>query len=67
MKVLVRVQPVVRYTATFEAGPRGLRWLVGPVVRWLFNWQTRKRFCRMQAFPAQHRGEVEAWQQTTAL
>ncbi|MES3011898.1 MAG: hypothetical protein V4738_14010 [Pseudomonadota bacterium] len=56
-------QSVMLYTYTFEAGPRGLRWLVEPITQAIFDWQTRKRFGRMQAFLAQHRAEVEAWQQ----
>ena len=50
------------YTYNFEAGPRGLRWLVEPVTKRVFDWQTRKRFARMQAFLASHAHEVAAWQ-----
>lgn len=50
------------YTYSFEAGPPGLRWLVEPVTKRVFDWQTRKRFARMQAFLATHADEVLAWQ-----
>ncbi|MEP6790715.1 MAG: hypothetical protein ABI907_05050 [Ramlibacter sp.] len=50
------------YTYTFVAGPDGLRWLVEPWVKLIFDWQTRKRFARMARFLADHGQEVEAWQ-----
>lgn len=53
------------YTYSFEAGPRGLRWIVEPVTKRIFDWQTRKRFERMRAFLAGHAAEVAAWQQST--
>jgi hypothetical protein len=53
---------VMVYTYTFEAGPPGLRWLVGPVVKRVFDYQTRRRFGRLQRFLASHADEVMAWQ-----
>jgi hypothetical protein len=50
------------YTYSFEAGPAALRWLVEPITKLLFDWQTRKRFARMQAFLALHESEIAAWQ-----
>jgi len=53
---------VMLYTYRFETSPPVLRWLMEPVTRWLFDWQTRRRFRRMQRFLQAHRAEVEAWQ-----
>lgn len=50
------------YTYTFEAGPPGLRWLLEPVVAWIFDRQTRRRFARLQIFLADHSAEVAQWQ-----
>ncbi|MGM9490987.1 SRPBCC family protein [Ideonella sp. YS5] len=50
------------YTYTFEAGPPGLRWLFEPVVAWIFDHQTRRRFARLQAFLAAHGADVAQWQ-----
>ncbi len=55
---------VMIYTYTIETGPRALRWLMEPIVNHAFKRQTYKRFARMQAFLAQHAGEVQAWQKT---
>ena len=51
------------YTYTFEVGPASLRWLIAPVVERIFNWQTRRRFARLQDFLASHADDVERWQQ----
>jgi len=59
------VQPghsVLIYVYTIEAGPKALRWLLEPVVAWVFAWQTRRRFARLHAFLAAHAHEVVAWQ-----
>jgi hypothetical protein len=53
---------VMVYTYSFETMPRALRWLLDPVTKLVFDWQTRKRFARMQAFLALHAAEVEQWQ-----
>ncbi len=55
---------VMIYTYTFHAGPATIRWLVEPVVKLIFDWQTRQRFVRMRDFLAIHANAVEQWQQT---
>ena len=55
-------QSVMFYTYTFVAGPLLLRWLLEPIVKLVFDWQTRKRFARMAHFLENHRHEVEQWQ-----
>jgi hypothetical protein len=59
-------QSLLVYTYTFEVGPSALRWVIGPIVEWIFNWQTRRRFARLRTFLALHSGEVERWQQDQA-
>ncbi len=54
---------VMIYTYSFECSPRLLRWLLEPVTKCLFDWQTHKRFGRMRAFLHAHAQEVHAWQQ----
>ena len=44
------------------AGPRALRWLLEPVTKVVFDWQTNKRFGRMRAFLQEHAADVAAWQ-----
>jgi len=58
---------VLVYTYTFEVGPEALRWLIGPVVKRLFDYQTRRRFRRLQTFLALHASEVVAWQASRPL
>lgn len=53
---------VLVYVYTLEAGPRALRWLMEPVVDWIFVRQTRRRFERMRNFLALHADEVVQWQ-----
>jgi hypothetical protein len=55
------------YTYTFESGPRLLRWLFEPVVAWIFDRQTRRRFKRLQRFLEREAGAVEAWQRHRAV
>lgn len=54
---------VMVYTYSFECGPRALRWLLEPVVKRVFDWQTHRRFARMRSFLQAHGDEVRAWQQ----
>lgn len=54
---------VLVYTYTFEVGPVWLRWLLQPVVGFVFSRQTRRRFARLRDFLAQNAAEVERWQQ----
>lgn len=56
---------VLIYTYTFEAGPRALRWLIEPIVRLVFDRQTKRRFERMRRFLAEHAHELSAWQEAT--
>lgn len=53
---------VMVYTYSFATRPAALRAVMEPVVKLAFDWQTRKRFRRMQQFLARHAAEVEAWQ-----
>jgi hypothetical protein len=53
---------VMIYTYSFEVKPRRWRWLVEPVTKMVFDWQTRRRFARMRKFLAKHAHEVVAWQ-----
>lgn len=50
------------YTYSFECGPRALRWVLEPVTKRIFDWQTNKRFARMRDFLQGHAAEVRAWQ-----
>lgn len=54
------------YTYSFECGPRALRWLLEPVTKRVFDWQTHRRFARMRRFLRVHAGEIVAWQQREA-
>jgi hypothetical protein len=51
------------YEMPADAEARPLRWLLEPVTRLLFDWQTNRRFARMRRFLQVHAGEVRAWQQ----
>lgn len=50
------------YTYSFECAPRGLRWLLEPITKRLFDWQTHKRFRRMRRFLETRAADIEAWQ-----
>jgi hypothetical protein len=50
------------YTYSFVAGPATLRWMVEPLVQWVFDRETKRRFARMQAFLLTHGEEVRLWQ-----
>jgi hypothetical protein len=52
------------YTYTFHVGPRWLDWLLEPIVQFVFDRQTRRRFARMQQFLATQAEEVQQWQRT---
>ncbi len=60
-------QSLLLYTYSFEVGPPVLRWVMRPVVEWVFNWQTRRRFARLHDFLAVHACEVVQWQQRQTL
>ncbi len=61
-KAISPTESVMVYTYNFTVGPAALRWLLEPVVTWVFERQTRKRFGQLQAFLAQHRLALEQWQ-----
>lgn len=54
------------YTYTFETGPRSLRWLIEPLVKYIFDRQTRRRFQRLQVFLEAYADEIVRWQQASA-
>jgi len=55
---------VLIYTYTLEAGPPAWRWLIEPVVEWVFIRQTHRRFARLQRFLQAHANDVAQWQRT---
>ncbi len=57
-------QSVMVYTYNFETSPKALRWLMEPIVKVIFDHQTRKRFARLQQFLHSHANEVLAWQKS---
>ena len=54
---------VTVYTYRSETHPPALQWLREPVAKRVFDWQTRRRFLRMQRFLAARAADVLAWQQ----
>jgi hypothetical protein len=55
-------QSLLIYTYSFEVGPTVLRWVLEPIVKGIFDWQTRRRFARLRDFLAVHADEVARWQ-----
>jgi hypothetical protein len=55
------------YTYSLEVGPKALRWLLEPLIDWVFALQTRRRFHRMRRFLQDHADEVERWQHDHGL
>jgi hypothetical protein len=55
-------QSLLIYTYSFEVGPAALRWLLEPIVKRIFDWQTRRRFARLRAFLTSHADDVALWQ-----
>lgn len=53
---------IMTYTHSFDVRPGLLRWAIEPVTKWIFDWQTRKRFARMRSFLHDHAAEVALWQ-----
>jgi hypothetical protein len=51
------------YTYSFEVSPSWLRWPMARITASAFEWQTRRRFARLQNFLQTHAGDVGAWQQ----
>jgi hypothetical protein len=56
---------VMIYTYTFLVGPPALRWILEPLVKKVFDRQTRRRFMRMRSFLAEHADDVIRWQQSS--
>ncbi|WP_431047241.1 SRPBCC family protein [Roseateles sp. L2-2] len=54
------------YSYTFEVGPTWIQWLLEPIVVRIFDWQTRRRFAKLQAYIQRHREEIERWQKAQA-
>lgn len=62
-KPLAPGRSLMIYTYTFTTiGPRWMQFCLEPVVRLVFDRQTRRRFGRLQRFLQQHAAEVENWQ-----
>ena len=59
-------QSLLIYTYSFEVGPTALRWVLEPVVKGIFAWQTRRRFARLRDFLALHADDVALWQRDSA-
>jgi hypothetical protein len=60
-------QSLLIYTYSFEVGPAVLRWVLEPSVKGIFDWQTRRRFARLQVFLALHANDVALWQRDAGL
>lgn len=54
------------YTYSFAVGPAVLRWVLEPLVKVIFDWQTRRRFARLRDFLSTHADEVALWQRNRA-
>lgn len=63
-KPLADGSSIMTYTYSFEVKPRMLRWIVEPVTKWIFDWQTRRRFARMRFFLGTNAAEIAAWQRS---
>ncbi len=59
-------QSLLVYTYTFEVSPTALRWVMEPIVEWIFLRQTRRRFKKLQKFLVLHATDVALWQQKNA-
>jgi len=59
-------QSLLIYTYSFEVGPTALRWVLEPIVKQIFDWQTRRRFARLRDFLTSHADDVALWQRTGA-
>lgn len=66
-KPLGQQSSLLIYTYTFETWPAWLRWLFEPPVRFVFEYQTRRRFLRLRDFLALHSDEIVRWQGETHL
>ena len=50
------------YTYSFECTPHALRWLLEPITKRVFDYQTHARFERMRRFLQSQGAQVRAWQ-----
>jgi hypothetical protein len=50
------------YTYRFEAGPGKAATLLEPLVKLIFDWQTRRRFERMRRFLQTEAPRLREWQ-----
>jgi hypothetical protein len=66
-RVLPPDRSLLVYTYSLRVGPASLRWLLEPLVDWVFATQTRRRFRRLQAFLRDHAKEIESWQLNQGL
>ncbi len=55
-------QSLLIYTYSFAVGPVALRWMLEPIVKLIFDWQTRRRFASLRDFLSKHADEVAQWQ-----
>lgn len=55
---------IMIYTYTFETRPQILRWLMEPIVKRMFDHQTRRRFARLKSYLVSHREEIGEWQRS---
>ena len=60
-------QSLLIYTYSFAVGPAVLRWVLEPIVKVIFDWQTRRRFARLRDFLSTHADEVALWQRNRAI
>lgn len=61
-RAIAQNQSVLIYTYSFEVCPSALHWILEPIVKGIFDWQTRRRFARLQNFLALHANDVALWQ-----
>jgi hypothetical protein len=52
-------ESLVEYFYHFRARPRWLRWVLHPVMHWLFAWETRKRLRALKDFFARHKCQAD--------
>ncbi|MCV2370581.1 SRPBCC family protein [Roseateles oligotrophus] len=58
---------VLIYSYNFTVGPSAIARLARPLVEWIFERQTRKRFARLALFLVSHAHEIEAWQRERTI
>jgi hypothetical protein len=53
---------IMIYTYTFETYGKSLRWIIEPIVKCVFDWQTRRRFERLKNYLALNKADIKQWQ-----